>query len=655
MNASLLRALAFLALAASASAEIIGIEQFDYPDGTIATKSGGTFWDYKNFTPTVGHTGTASDWDDVSGAPVVTNGRLVTDNSSAKREYNGPGEGFPPSDEADGAVNDPASVPSSVAKSVYYRVTLTTGATVPVSFGLSSYDFGSEKLFFGRRNDQPKFGIAELGVSGTDSTTTPDILTNTTYTLVARIDYTNSPSGNIVSLHIDPDLNAPEPAAPAASRAYTGTNWSTAVRLASGTGGSVTWDNLVVATTWDDLGTDVTTKDDEDDGPTSLNTPTDISLREAVKYSPAGSLITFAQALNGKTCTLSLGAITIDKALIIDATALSGDFTIDGNNAFRHFSVNSGISLTLRGLSLTRGNGSGGSGGSILNSGMLQMMGCTLNENTTSGSNRGGGAISNTGTLSLTNCTLTGNSSIFGGAIEHFSGTLSLTHCTLSANSAKNQGGAIYKDGSLTLNHTIVAANAAPTGPDIYNQRGDSIITSGVNLLSNLAGSRLTAGPTVLVGDAKLSPLGYFGGPTQTMHPLIGSPAIDAGGTTNPGGTDQRGFPRFVDGDGNTGTPAQLDIGAVEAGPLRTVGFSSDAGSSGSLRGRISQSTEPGARIGFFTSNFPSQIITLNGTELGIPATANGLFIDASNLTGPVTISGNPTTPSRVFNIPAGA
>ncbi len=114
---------AFLALAASASAEIIGVEQLDYPDGTIATKNGGTFWDYKNFAPT-GHTGTASTWDNFTGAPVVASGRLVTDNSSAKREPNG-------ALESDGAVNDPASVPSSVAKTVYYRVTFPRSQALP--------------------------------------------------------------------------------------------------------------------------------------------------------------------------------------------------------------------------------------------------------------------------------------------------------------------------------------------------------------------------------------------------------------------------------------------------------------------------------------------------------------------------------------------
>ena len=69
--------------------------------------------------------------------------------------------------------------------------------------------------------------------------------------------------------------------------------------------------------------------------------------------------------------------------------------------------------------------------------------------------------------------------------------------------------------------------------------------------------------------SANPGPLKNNGGPTQTHALVAGSPAIDAG---NPGGcldnsgallqTDQRGFPRNVDGNGD-GT-ARCDIGAVE-------------------------------------------------------------------------------------------
>ncbi|MFO0954222.1 MAG: choice-of-anchor Q domain-containing protein [Isosphaeraceae bacterium] len=59
--------------------------------------------------------------------------------------------------------------------------------------------------------------------------------------------------------------------------------------------------------------------------------------------------------------------------------------------------------------------------------------------------------------------------------------------------------------------------------------------------------------------NALLAPLGFYGGPTQTMPPLPGSPAIAAGSTSLiPNGvtTDQRGKGRTLNGT--------VDIGAVE-------------------------------------------------------------------------------------------
>ena len=151
------------------------------------------------------------------------------------------------------------------------------------------------------------------------------------------------------------------------------------------------------------------------------------------------------------------------------------------------------------------------------------------------------------------------------------------------------------------------------------------------------------------------------------MHPLIGSPAIDAGGTTDPGGADQRGFPRFVDGDAS-GT-AQLDIGAVEVWPrARSLFFTdhpvttaadeddgsilSGFGTGTSLREvvKYAPNSVPGGFVITFSPALAGQAITLGGTEIPLN---NNLFIDASNLSSPVTISGN--NASRVFNIAAGA
>ena len=419
MKTFVLHACALLTLTAlSAQAEIIGVETFDYPNGNVASQNGGTFWDYKNTAP-AGRSGTASTWDVITNTPTFNAGQLVTSgNAVAKREYNG-------NSESDGAISD-----ANVAKTVYYRVSVTTGSSVLAGdyFGISSVNAGTEVFYFGKRGGSTTFGVEQVGVGGTNGGFI--IQADQTYTLVVQVDL----PGDRIRLYVNPNLSVAQGSnalALVADQFYNGTAASTGVRFAAGTGSTpIRWDNLVVATTWEELQvTVVTTPVDEDDGASSLNTTSDISLREAVKYSPSGSLITFAPGLSGGTITITHGEgdMEIPGALTIDASALPGGLTFSGNNAYRHFQVPGGKSLTLRGLTLTRGNGVGGP----------QVV---------------GGSIVNHGTLSLHRCTLTGNASIsLGGAIASY-GTLLATDCTISENTATGTGGGIdVEDGTAEL------------------------------------------------------------------------------------------------------------------------------------------------------------------------------------------------------------
>ena len=91
----------------------------------------------------------------------------------------------------------------------------------------------------------------------------------------------------------------------------------------------------------------------------------------------------------------------------------------------------------------------------------------------------------------------------------------------------------------------------------------------GYNLLGtavNNATNDPTPGPGDVFNDKPgLAALGNYGGPTQTLALLAGSPAIGAGNAsaTNPA-TDQRGLPRVVNGS--------LDIGAFQTQPAN-LGF----------------------------------------------------------------------------------
>src|SRR5262249_36065656 len=150
-----------------------------------------------------------------------------------------------------------------------------------------------------------------------------------------------------------------------------------------------------------------------------------------------------------------------------------------------------------------------------------------------------------------------------GGLYVRNNGTAALTNCTVSGNSAGYCGGLLsgYPASTITLGNTIVAGN---TGGDVASF-GGVFVSHGNNLVgaigftSGWVGSDLT-GTNAKPLNPVLAPLGNYGGATQTMALLPGSPALDTGSNALlPAGlsTDQRGLPRIVNGI--------VDIGAFES------------------------------------------------------------------------------------------
>lgn len=231
----------------------VGAEDFNsYADGAVGDLSGGTGFDFDNgreVDPFTGHTGTVSDWDVVFGNPQILGGKLATQESGAKREFNGPGEGAGGgSDERAGAVNEELL---TERKAVYFRADLTRGEGTAWS-GISGYDFGTERFFGGVLGaPNPASGKYEfsLGGPGGDLYTGIAPEPGKAYTLVMKVDYAR----DTLSLWVNPDLTQAEPA-PNLSKPFTLTNWTTAVRLASGGSSAAEWDNLVVGYAWSALG-----------------------------------------------------------------------------------------------------------------------------------------------------------------------------------------------------------------------------------------------------------------------------------------------------------------------------------------------------------------------------------------------------------------
>lgn len=244
-----------------------------------------------------------------------------------------------------------------------------------------------------------------------------------------------------------------------------------------------------------------------------------------------------------------------------------------------------------------------GSGGAILNNGVLAVSDSTFRSNSGTASagaifsngdasiercsfidneSRNGGAILNDGTMTVDASTFSGNRAIeqfggAGGAIRN-NALMELTNSTLSGNTCNGAGGAIHNHtaGAMTIAGSTIIDNTAPQSPNASAIFRYGVVTISRSIIAgNCGGGALdssgdnlgTTGTCVpesaALNDSNhanlaLDPLAQNGGPTQTRLLPAGSPAIDAVriNSADCTGTDQRGLPR------RAGT--FCDIGAVE-------------------------------------------------------------------------------------------
>ena len=167
-----------------------------------------------------------------------------------------------------------------------------------------------------------------------------------------------------------------------------------------------------------------------------------------------------------------------------------------------------------------------------------------------------GGAIYGSGAVNVVNSTFTNNQDPygFGGAI-YSSGAINVSNSTFSGNGAV-QGGAVLAQGTATVSNSIFTGDSSGSGSGIYGYGGT--VTNVVYNGDTFSGVTVT---NSVNGDPMLAPLGNYGGPTQTMLPLIGSVAICGNRTGSSVSVDQRGVATspFRYGQSNC-----YDVGAVE-------------------------------------------------------------------------------------------
>lgn len=205
-------------------------------------------------------------------------------------------------------------------------------------------------------------------------------------------------------------------------------------------------------------------------------------------------------AADGSTVNIASGTykgannkeITINKNVTIQGAG-QDQTIIDLENSGTAFYVPSGRNVTIKDLTIQKGNGYLGTiqnngilnvinstfnnnnaaegGGAINNqAGSLTVTGCTFTGNTATS---GGGAIINWAIFAVTDSTFTGNNAIWGGAIFNY-GTCTVTGSTFIGNTATENGGAIHKEGySITNFHfNSFYNNNAPSGSTVYSYAG---------------------------------------------------------------------------------------------------------------------------------------------------------------------------------------
>jgi len=175
----------------------------------------------------------------------------------------------------------------------------------------------------------------------------------------------------------------------------------------------------------------------------------------------------------------------------------------------------------------------------------INLSGSTLSNNT--GHFGGGIWIGQSAIANLTNVTIANNTAAGGGGVWFANGvTGSFTNVTVAGNTGDGLFGG---DTGVTLANCILADNVRGT-LDSTTNCAKTHGASGASLQFPAGGTMCAA--TVTIADPMLGPLQDNGGPTRTMLPAAGSPAIAAG--ANCPTIDQRGNARA----------AACTLGAVE-------------------------------------------------------------------------------------------
>jgi hypothetical protein len=317
----------------------------------------------------------------------------------------------------------------------------------------------------------------------------------------------------------------------------------------------------------------------------------------------------------GNAATGRGGAVYNSGTLVVRDTTMAGNLAQGGNGALGGI----GGDGPAPGIAGRGGYGARGVGAAIFNDGVAMIANSSFVTNTATGGNSAhdgsitggleggdghnggggfGGGVCNMNSMAVTNCTFSGNRAVGGAGANGGNGRYAAGD---GGDGGEGYGGGIYNTGVYWLINCTIAQNSvaggtnglAGSGPSPgrdgvrgptmgagFSTTGSSELNIRNSILHANTGAGNGSGPVVDLGNnlssdgsiafgpesfknknARLGPLANNGGPTRTMLPQPGSPALLAGTLEGTLPFDQRGFPRP-----GPGKP-QPDIGAVEVQP----------------------------------------------------------------------------------------
>ena len=275
-------------------------------------------------------------------------------------------------------------------------------------------------------------------------------------------------------------------------------------------------------------------------------------------FSPAAITLNNATITGNASSTTAAGnitgagvyapaAISITGSTISSNTATTGTGTVLGVGLYTTLSSTI-VQTTIDSNIVSIATGATVTGIGIYNTGVSTLLASTVSHNTASApspSLANGGGIFNGGVMTLSESTIYGNAAANGGgllnALGNGVGTATLAECTFADNTASIIGGGIYNQGNMVLRSTIMANDSAPAGPDV-GVNGSilaQILLGEHDLIQNASGLEGTeiqdgVNENIIGHDPVIfDVLANYGGPTDTIPLLLGSPAFANGGDTD--------------------------------------------------------------------------------------------------------------------------